>query len=80
MIKVLITIADHHHHQASEYQTTTVVESLINQGSGVNAKDEQGTTPLMQVGKLMWKRLLPNVWVKMIMDMEVEEFCNENCF
>ena len=52
MIKVLITIADHHHHQASEYQTTTVVESLINQGSGVNAKDEQGTTPLMQVGKL----------------------------
>ena len=66
MIKVLITIADH---QASEYQTTTVVESLINQGSGVNAKDEQGTTPLMQVGKLMWKRLLPNLWVKMKMVM-----------
>ena len=36
-------------HQASEYQTTTVVESLISQGSGVNAKDEQGITPLMQV-------------------------------
>ena len=35
--------------QASEYQTTTVVESLINQGSGVNSKDEQGITPLMQV-------------------------------
>ena len=35
--------------QATEYQTTTVVESLINQGSGVNAKDEQGITPLMQV-------------------------------
>ena len=69
VIKVLITIADHHHHQASEYQTTTVVESLINQGSGVNAKDEQGTTPLMQVGKLMWKRLLPNLWVKMKMVM-----------
>ena len=26
-----------------------MVESLISQGSGVNAKDEQGITPLMQV-------------------------------
>ena len=44
-------------HQASEYQTTTVVESLISQGSGVNAKDEQGITPLMQVvviHSMMW--------------------------
>ena len=39
--------------QASEYQTTTVVESLINQGSGVNSKDEQGITPLMQVLQTM---------------------------
>ena len=29
-----------------------MVESLISQGSGVNAKDEQGITPLMQVDLL----------------------------
>ena len=35
--------------QASEYQTATVVELLLGGEAGVHAKDETGTTPLMQV-------------------------------